>query len=137
MPVFGGFDKPAGEHSPVYQRHRNPRDYPHSAMVGLKLHHLRFGTERALYAAPRYLFSSHTKQHDGECRLMEWYVTLIAGLGFIFALFLSGAPIFIAFLFAILVGVYNVIGSAGFPMFANSVLDTVSITSLASIPMFI
>jgi TRAP-type mannitol/chloroaromatic compound transport system permease large subunit len=68
---------------------------------------------------------------------MEWYVTLIAGLGFIFALFLSGAPIFIAFLFAILVGVYNVIGSAGFPMFANSVLDTVSITSLASIPMFI
>lgn len=68
---------------------------------------------------------------------MEWYVTLIAGLGILFALFLSGAPIFIAFLFAILVGVYNVIGSAGFPMFANSVLDTVSITSLASIPLFI
>jgi len=37
----------------------------------------------------------------------------------------------------ILVGVYFIIGPAGFPMFANSILDTVSITSLASIPLFI
>lgn len=68
---------------------------------------------------------------------MEWYLTLLAGLAILFALFLSGAPIFLAFLFAILVGVYYIIGPAGFPMFANSILDTVSITSLASIPLFI
>jgi len=68
---------------------------------------------------------------------MEWYTTLIFGLVILFALFLSGAPIFLAFLGAILVGVYIVIGPAGFPMFANSVLDTVNTTSLASIPLFI
>jgi tripartite ATP-independent transporter DctM subunit len=68
---------------------------------------------------------------------MEWYVTLLAGIAILFALFLSGAPIFLAFLFAILAGVYFIIGPAGYPMFANSILDTASITSLASIPLFI
>ncbi len=68
---------------------------------------------------------------------MEWYTTLLAGIAILFALFLSGAPIFLAFLFAILTGVFFLIGPAGFPMFANSVLDTASITSLASIPLFI
>ena len=68
---------------------------------------------------------------------MSWYAILLAGIAILFALFLSGAPIFLAFLFAILVGVYVIIGPAGFPMFANSILDTVSITSLASIPLFI
>ncbi|MEX3007689.1 TRAP transporter large permease subunit [Hoeflea sp. TYP-13] len=68
---------------------------------------------------------------------MEWYITLLAGVAILFALFLSGAPIFLAFLFAILTGVYFIIGPAGYPMFANSILDTASITSLASIPLFI
>ncbi|NKB53581.1 MAG: TRAP transporter large permease subunit [Rhizobiaceae bacterium] len=68
---------------------------------------------------------------------MEWYTTLLIGIAILFALFLSGAPIFLAFLFAILVGVYVIIGPAGFPMFANSILDTASTTSLASIPLFI
>ncbi len=68
---------------------------------------------------------------------MEWYTTLLLGIAILFALFLSGAPIFLAFLFAILVGVYVIIGPAGFPMFANSILDTASTTSLASIPLFI
>ena len=34
---------------------------------------------------------------------MEWYTTLLIGIAILFALFLSGAPIFLAFLFAILV----------------------------------
>lgn len=68
---------------------------------------------------------------------MEWYTTLIAGMVILFALFLSGAPIFLAFLAAILIGVYVIIGPAGFPMFVNSVLDTATTTSLASIPLFI
>ena len=68
---------------------------------------------------------------------MTWYAILLAGMGILFGLFLSGAPIYLAFLIAILIGVYVVIGPAGFPMFANSILDTVSITSLASIPLFV
>jgi tripartite ATP-independent transporter DctM subunit len=68
---------------------------------------------------------------------MEWYTTLLIGIAILFVLFLSGAPIYLAFLFAILAGVYFIIGPAGFPMFANSILDTASITSLASIPLFI
>ena len=68
---------------------------------------------------------------------MEWYTTLVFGMIILFALFLSGAPIFLAFLAAILIGVYFVIGTAGFPMFANSVLDTATTTSLATIPLFI
>ena len=68
---------------------------------------------------------------------MEWYVTLLAGSMILFALFLSGTPIFLAFLIAILTGVYFIIGPFGFPMFANSILDTATTTSLASIPLFI
>jgi tripartite ATP-independent transporter DctM subunit len=68
---------------------------------------------------------------------MEWYTILLAGIAILFTFFLSGAPVFLAFLAAILVGVYVIIGPYGFPMFANSILDTVSITSLASIPLFI
>lgn len=68
---------------------------------------------------------------------MDWYTTLLLGIAILFVLFLSGAPIFLAFLLAILTGVYFIIGPNGFPMFANSVLDTVSTTSLASIPLFL
>lgn len=68
---------------------------------------------------------------------MDWYIVLLAGIAILFVLFLSGAPIFLAFLFAILTGIYFIIGPAGYPMFANSILDTASITSLASIPLFI
>jgi len=69
--------------------------------------------------------------------MMEWYTTLLIGLAILFFLFLSGAPIFLAFLAAILIGVYFIIGPAGFPMFANSILDTTTTTSLASIPLFV
>ena len=68
---------------------------------------------------------------------MEWYTILLVGIAILFALFLSGAPIFLAFLAAILTGIYFIIGPAGFPMFVNSVLDTATTTSLASIPLFI
>ena len=68
---------------------------------------------------------------------MEWYTILISGIFILFALFLSGAPIYLAFLGAILIGIYFIIGPAGFPMFANSILDTATTTSLASIPLFI
>ncbi len=69
--------------------------------------------------------------------MMDWQITLMIGVAILLVLFLSGAPIFLAFLVAILTGVFFIIGPAGFPMFANSVLDTATITSLASIPLFI
>lgn len=68
---------------------------------------------------------------------MEWYTIIILGVVFLFTLFLSGTPIFLAFLTAILAGVYFIIGTFGFPMFINSVYDTATTTSLASIPLFI
>jgi len=68
---------------------------------------------------------------------MEWYTTLLLGLAILFCLFLSGAPVFLAFLAAIIVGIYFIIGPAGFPMFINSIYDTATTTSLASIPLFI
>jgi len=44
---------------------------------------------------------------------MEWYTILISGIFILFALFLSGAPIYLAFLGAILIGIYFIIGPAG------------------------
>lgn len=69
--------------------------------------------------------------------MMAWYESLLVGLAILFFFFMVGAPIFLAFLAAILIGVYFVIGPAGFPMFANSLLDTTTTTSLASIPLFV
>lgn len=67
----------------------------------------------------------------------EWYEFLGIGGLLLFVLFLSGMPIFLSFLVAILLGVAAVIGPAGYAMFANSVYETVTTTSLASIPLFI
>ena len=50
---------------------------------------------------------------------MEWHTTLLAGIAILLVLFLSGAPIYLAFLFAILSGVYFIIGPAGFPMLSH------------------
>lgn len=68
---------------------------------------------------------------------MEWYALLTVGLIFLFALFISGAPIFIAFLIVVLIGVATIIGPMGFPMLANSILETTTTGSLAAIPLFI
>ena len=101
---------------------------------------ITFGLAMSALYMLRHLPPSHRGRSGfsgGRIRLMEWYVTLLAGLAILFLLFLSGAPIFLAFLSAILVGIFVIIGPSGFPMLANSILDTSSITSLASIPLFI
>lgn len=59
----------------------------------------------------------------------EWYEFLGIGGLLLFGLFLSGMPIFLSFLVAILLGVAVVIGPAGYAMFANSVYETVTTTS--------
>jgi len=68
---------------------------------------------------------------------MAWYGILSVGLLILFTLFLTGAPVFVAFLMAVLAGIGAVIGTAGFPMLANSILSTTTTTSMASIPLFI
>ncbi|MGI9289463.1 MAG: TRAP transporter large permease [Pseudomonadales bacterium] len=68
---------------------------------------------------------------------MAWYTLLTLGFALLFVLFLTGAPIFLSFLLAVLAGIGVLIGTAGFPMFANSLLSTATTTSLASIPLFI
>jgi tripartite ATP-independent transporter DctM subunit len=68
---------------------------------------------------------------------MEWWVTLSAGLGILVLLFMTGAPIFLAFLVIILSGLTLTLGPASFGMFANSMVDTVGSSSLATVPLFV
>ena len=68
---------------------------------------------------------------------MEWYAVLIAGLTLLLGLFLSGAPIFIAFMIINVVGTLVYFGPAGFGMFANSLYDTTTFPTLIAVPLFI
>ena len=68
---------------------------------------------------------------------MEWYVVLIVGLTLLLGLFLSGAPIFIAFMIINVVGTLVYFGPAGFGMFANSLYDTTTFPTLIAVPLFI
>ena len=68
---------------------------------------------------------------------MEWFVVLIVGLTLLLDLFLSGAPIFIAFMIINVVGTPVYFGPAGFGMFANSLYDTSTFPTLIAVPLFI
>jgi len=68
---------------------------------------------------------------------MPWQIALTAGMGTVFGLFLTGAPIFLCFLIAVLAGLLIVIGPAGFGMFASSLYETTANMSLTSLPLFI
>lgn len=68
---------------------------------------------------------------------MEWWVTLLAGLSILLALFMSGLPIFLCFLLINVVGVMLMFGQAGFGMFANSLFETTNTESLTAIALFI
>jgi tripartite ATP-independent transporter DctM subunit len=68
---------------------------------------------------------------------MSWALSLAIGLLLLCAVLAAGAPIFIAFLLLNLVGVWALFGSAGFGMFAGSVVDSLSSLSLTTIPLFV
>ena len=68
---------------------------------------------------------------------MGWEATLITALLLLLAAFLTGAPLFVAFLVINLAGVAIFLGQAGFGMVANSIFDTANYTDLATIPLFI
>ena len=68
---------------------------------------------------------------------MGWEATLITALLLLLAAFLTGAPLFVAFLVINLAGVAIFLGQAGFGMVANSIFDTANYTDLATIPLFL
>jgi tripartite ATP-independent transporter DctM subunit len=68
---------------------------------------------------------------------MEWWVILTAGLCLLLATFMTGAPIFVAFLIINITGVVIVLGQPGFGMVANSIFETTNIADLSAIPLFI
>ena len=81
------------------KRHRNPGDYSDTAMVGV-WPSLHSGLALSSLYMLRYAAPSNRVSSTGICRgarLMDWYTTLLLGIAILFTLFLSGAPIFLAF----------------------------------------
>jgi tripartite ATP-independent transporter DctM subunit len=68
---------------------------------------------------------------------MDWGVTLTLAIIVLLLLFTAGLPVFVAFLVLNAAGVFWLMGSSGFGMFANSVYNTITLESLMAIPLFI
>lgn len=66
-----------------------------------------------------------------------WEVPLAVFLASLLALLALGVPVFVAFMVVNLVGVFYLLGPAGFGLFANSVFETATAHSLITIPLFI
>jgi len=68
---------------------------------------------------------------------MEWWAVLLSAAGLLFGLFLSGMPIFLAFLVINVGGVLIFLGPGAFGMVVNSVFDTTTTGTLTAIPLFV
>lgn len=68
---------------------------------------------------------------------MVWWGILSGGIALLLAAFMTGVPIFVAFLAINLTGVVIFLGQAGFGMVANSIFETTNIAALSAIPLFI
>ncbi|MEC9347966.1 MAG: TRAP transporter large permease subunit [Pseudomonadota bacterium] len=68
---------------------------------------------------------------------MEWWAILLAAGAVLFALFLTGMPIFLAFLAINVGGVLVFLGPGAFGMVVNSVFDTTTTATLTAIPLFV
>ena len=68
---------------------------------------------------------------------MEWYWTLTIGIVLLVALFMTGAPIFLAFLIIIVSAVVILLGNSAFGMVVNSIYETGTTASLGTVPLFI
>ena len=68
---------------------------------------------------------------------MVWWGTLSGGLAILLGAFMTGAPIFIAFLVINIAGVLIVLGQPGCGMVANSIFETTNIAALSAVPLFI
>jgi tripartite ATP-independent transporter DctM subunit len=68
---------------------------------------------------------------------MTWSVILVGGLALLLAAFLTGMPIFVAFLAINTAGILVVFGERGFGLIANSIFDSGTLVALSAIPLFI
>lgn len=68
---------------------------------------------------------------------MEWWLILTIGIAILVVLFMTGAPIFLAFLVMIVSGIFFVLGDAGFGMVVNSMYATATTASIGTVPLFI
>lgn len=68
---------------------------------------------------------------------MDWGVTLTLAIVILLILFSAGLPVFVSFLVLNAAGVFWLMGTSGFGMFANSVYSTITQESLMAIPLFI
>jgi tripartite ATP-independent transporter DctM subunit len=69
--------------------------------------------------------------------MADWWIVLSVGLALLVVLFMTGAPIFLAFLVMIVTGVAVTLGDAAFGMVVNSIYETASTASLGTVPLFI
>ena len=68
---------------------------------------------------------------------MSWAVLLIGAVGLLLALLFTGMRVFAAFLILNLVGVLVLIGPRGFGLFTNSLYETATSQSLATVALFV
>ena len=68
---------------------------------------------------------------------MDWVYTLSIAICLMLALFFAGLPVFVAFILINVAGILWVMGTAGFGLFANSIYQTATQTSLTAVPLFI
>src|SRR5690554_2595162 len=68
---------------------------------------------------------------------MTWSIILVGGLALLLAAFLTGMPIFVAFLAINTAGILVVFGERGFGLIANSNFDSATLVALSAIPLFI
>ena len=68
---------------------------------------------------------------------MDWMYHLSITIVVMLVLFFTGLPVFVTFLVINVVGILFLIGTSGFGLFANSLYQTATETSLAAVPLFI
>ena len=68
---------------------------------------------------------------------MDWVGSLSGAVVIMLGLFFIGLPVFLTFLVINIIGVFMLMGTSGFGLFANSIYQSVTQTSLAAVPLFI
>lgn len=68
---------------------------------------------------------------------MSAWAVLAGSLGLLLLLFVTGLPIFIAFLVINIVGVLVIMGPPAFGLFANSIFETTNTAAFAAVPLFL
>ena len=68
---------------------------------------------------------------------MVWWAILLTGIAILVGLFLTGVPIFLAFIIMIISGVVFMFGDAAFGMVVNSMYETGTLAALGTVPLFI